>query len=301
MKIVLLKLSILINLIVLAQDGSDIYYIDEDEIDTTLIGKFIHIDFFNNSFGCNKFENVKADTVHIIFQKKKLSFIEVRNDNRYNNWFSEQFLISTKDFKGSKLIIQKMKLLNISNDSIKVKLFAHYYMNSIEIFSEFLTDTTSISRKEIFQILVDANPPINQGLSVYRVYLNPPVFTNKEKPDCYYCFEPNENNIFDSPILSDYHIKRFDYEKQQIILTELGKKIMEKIDIPLEGMPVVFTLNSEIIYGFWFWNKYSSFGCDRVYTNPKFDFKLKFGLPESSQFGNDPRFDIRLEEYENNK
>ncbi len=43
-------------------------------------------------------------------------------------------------------------------------------------------------------------------------------------------------------------------------------------------MPVALTLNGEVIYGFWLWNEYSSFGCDRVYTYPKMYFKLQFGL-----------------------
>jgi len=287
---------ILLNLRLFAQDGSDISYIDENKINADLIGKFIQIDFYNYSFGLNKYKT-KNDTIKLFFQKRKYEFIEVRNDDGYNNWFSEQYLVSKGNVNGKKLRIQKMKLLNISNDSIEVKLFAHYFKNDIEIFSEFLTDTIHISRKKIYQILLHNNPSIKKGLSIYRVYHYYPDFTSKKKPKCYYCFEASEDNIYNKPLLSDYHIKYFDYEKQQIVLNELGKKVINKIDIPLQGLPVVLTLNGEIIYEFWFWNKFSSFGCDRVYTYPQLDFIIKFGLPKNNRYGEDPRYDERLKKY----
>lgn len=279
-----------------AQDGSDIIYVDAKKVDSTLIGKLIQIDFYNKSFGSNKFSQVISDTVTINFIEKQ-SFKEIRNDDHYNNWFSEQYLEAIDENDGLKLRIQKMKLLNISKDSITVKLFGHFFKNEEEVFSKYLTDTTKINRKEIYQILVDGNQPIRQGLSIYKAYHLYPDFTENTKPDCYYCFEPTEDNLYDYSLLSDYHIKKFDYENQQIILTELGQKIVENLEIPLQGLPVILTLNGEIIYGLWLWNHVSSFGCDRVYTYPKIDFKIKFGLPQNNTFGNDPRFDERLKEY----
>ena len=276
-----------------AQDGSDIIYIDAEKIDSSLIGKLIQIDFFNKSLGSNKFPQVIADTVKLDFIEKQ-NFKEIRNDDHYNNWFSEQYLETINEKNTLKLRIQKMKLLNISKDSITIKLFGHYFKNQQEVFSKYLTDTTKINRKEIYQILVDANPPIREGLSIYKAYHLYPNFTENKKPDCYYCFEPNEDNLFDYSLLSDYHIEKFDYENQQIVLTELGQRIVNNLKIPLQGLPVVLTLNGEIIYGFWLWNNVSSFGCDRVYTYPKIDFKMKFGLPKNNSFGSDPRFDDRL-------
>ena len=296
MKKLLIIILIFISSWVNAQDGSDIMYVDAKNIDSSLIGKLIQIDFHNESFGSNKFPQVIADTVTIDFVEKQ-SFKEIRNDDHYNSWFSEQYLEAINEREGLKLRIQKMKLLNISKDSITVKLFGHFYKNEEEVFSKYLTDTTKISRKEIYQILVDANPPIRQGLSIYNAYHLSPDFTENANPNCYYCFEPNEDILYDYSLLSDYHIEKFDYENQQIILTELGRKIVENLEIPLLGLPVILTLNGEIIYGFWLWNYASSFGCDRVYTYPKIDFKIKFGLPQNNTFGNDPRFDERLKEY----
>ncbi len=296
MKNLLIIILILISSWVNAQDGSDIIYVEAKNIDSSLIEKLIQIDFRNGSFGSNKFSKVIADTVTIDFLEKQ-SFKEIRNDDHYNNWFSEQYLEAIDEKKGLRLRIQKMKLLNVSKDSITVKLFGHYFKKEEEVFSKYLTDTTKISRKEIYTILVDANPPIRKGLSIYKAYHLFPDFPKNTKPDCYYCFEPNEDNLFDYSLLSDYHIEKFDYENQQIILTELGQKIINNLEIPLQGLPVILTLNGEIIYGLWLWNDISSFGCDRVYTCPKLNFKIKFGLPQNNTFGNDPRFDQRLKKY----
>ncbi|GAB5526207.1 MAG: hypothetical protein Roseis2KO_40790 [Roseivirga sp.] len=289
---VLIFISIWAN----AQDGSDIIYVEAKNIDSSLIGKMIHIDFFNESFGSNKFPRTIADTITIDFIEEQ-NFKEIRNDDHYNNWFSQQWLEAINEKNGLRLRIQKMKLLNISNDSITVKLFGHYFKDEQEVFSEYLTQTTRFNRRDINHILVDANPPIRKGLSVYRAYHTYPNFSENSKPDCYYCFSPNEDNLFDYPILSDYHIEKFDYENQRVVLTELGQIIVKNIEIPLQGLPVIMTLNGEIIYGFWLWHEISSFGCDRVYTYPRINFKMKFGLPHNNTFGDDPRFDQRLKEY----
>jgi hypothetical protein len=286
------------NFGIYAQDGSDIHYIDENKIDTTLIGKFIHIDFYKNSFGSNKFQNVKVDTVRINFPKTKLEFIEIRNDDRYNNWFSEQYLETIKTTNDKKIRIEKMKVLKVLDDSINVKLFGHYfYTNGKMEETEFITKSVYFARKDIFQVLVNTKPLIKEGLSIYQVYNNPLMISERKKRDCTYCFKSSENNLHVYPLISEYHIKSYDFENQKIELTKAGKQIIDRLKIPLEGMPVVLTLNGEIIYEFWFWNLRSSFGCDRVYTYPKLDFKLKFGLPENNKFGTDPRFDKRLKKY----
>ena len=278
-----------------AQDGSDIWYVDENEIDSSLIGRFIQVDFYNKSFGSNKFKSVEPDTVQINFIDKA-EFVELRNDDYFNNWFFEQYLEST-NVEGKKLRIQKMKLLSFSKDSLLVKLFGHYYTTEKEEeFSTYRTDTISISRENIYQVLVHTRPLIRKGLSIYPVYYDNPAFPPNDS-GCRYCIEPNEDNLATSPLLDEYHIEQFDYENQRIYLTETGRRIIEKLRIPIRGMPVALTLNGEVIYGFWFWNFYSSIGCDRVYTYAKHDFKIEFGLPKSFTFGDDPRFDNRLKEY----
>jgi len=281
-----------------AQDGSDINYIDESKIDSNLVGKFIHIDFYKNSFGSNKFKNVKGDTIIMKFNNEQLKFVEVRNDDRYNNWFSEQYFETTKSYGEKKIRIEKMKVLAISEDSIKVKLFGHYFYEDGKVENtEYLINTVSFDRKNIFQILQNSKPPIKNGISLYQVYGNPLTKSQKEKRECNYCFMPTENNLYDYPLISEYQIEMFDFENQKIVLTKAGKRIVEKLEIPLEGMPLVLTLNGEILYVLWLWNLKSSFGCDRVYTYPKLDFTIKFGLPENYKFGKDPRFNEKLKDY----
>ncbi|BDD03909.1 hypothetical protein [Aureibacter tunicatorum] len=142
-------------------------------------------------------------------------------------------------------------------------------------------------------------PKKDNGLEIYQVKKRIPIFSTK--PECYYCLDIKTEDLFDKPILTELDFIEFDFTNQQIKLTEEGRKKLKNIEIPLEGLPVAMLLNGEIIYGFWFWNIISSFGCDRVYSYPTLDFKIKFGLPESNTFGEDPRFDQRLEKYINKK
>jgi hypothetical protein len=100
-----------------------------------------------------------------------------------------------------------------------------------------------------------------------------------------------------NPIFDEDDIEGFNWKNQQIFLNESGKRKVKNLKIALSGLPVVMVLNKKRIYGFWFWDKFSSFGCDRVYTYPQKDFKIKFGLPENNVFGKDPRFDKLLQKY----
>ncbi|WP_131725779.1 hypothetical protein [Flavobacterium sp. Root420] len=99
------------------------------------------------------------------------------------------------------------------------------------------------------------------------------------------------------PIINEEDIKHFNWKNQQIILTEKGKHKFTDMKIPLSGLPIVMTLNGRKIYSLWFWNVFSSFGCDRVFTFPTIDFKIQFGLPKNYSFGTDPRFNKKLREY----
>ena len=146
-------------------------------------------------------------------------------------------------------------------------------------------------------ILFSCDKPTESGIEIYQVKVSFPDFTKNTEPDCYYCFEPTKNDFFETALIKESDIKLFDWEKQQIILTEKGKKKISELEIPLQGLPVAMVLNGEPIYGFWFWNYISSFGCDRVFTYPTHDFKIKFGLPNDNKYGQDPRFDNRIREY----
>lgn len=139
--------------------------------------------------------------------------------------------------------------------------------------------------------------PKDSRLEIYRVkqpYAN--VLKTKE-PKCEYCLSLKKENLFDKPLITDTDIKTFNWKNQQIVLTDRGHEKINALEIPLSGLPVALVHNGQIIYGFWFWNMISSYGCDRVYTYPKFDFELKFGLPSSNRYGVDPRFDNRIKPF----
>jgi len=135
------------------------------------------------------------------------------------------------------------------------------------------------------------------GIKIYVVKGN---FKSPFK-DCKYCFDEKSVVLSKNPILEESDIENFNWKDQQILLNESGKQKLKKIKIELSGLPVVMVLNEKRLYSFWFWNNFSSFGCDRVYTYPKKDFKIKFGLPHNNTFGKDPRFNKILEKYVINK
>ncbi len=142
-----------------------------------------------------------------------------------------------------------------------------------------------------------SQPENNDGIAIYRVKQNIPDLMRTETPECAYCLDPLPEDLFDEPLLTEAHITDFDFAGQQIFLNDAGKEIVNGLDIPLKGMPVALTLNGEILYGFWFWNLCSSFGCDRVFTWPEWDFKIEFGLPSTYAVGEDPRFNEKLKLY----
>ena len=139
--------------------------------------------------------------------------------------------------------------------------------------------------------------PEESGIEIYQVKHPYQDFTKQHEPECFYCFVLKKMELFDKPIITESDIESFDWAKQKIILTEKGKLKISELDIPLRGMAVSMVLNGKSIYGFWFWNLASSFGCDRVYTYPKLDFEIKFGLPSDKGFGSDPRFNDELKKY----
>ncbi|MFT6709240.1 MAG: hypothetical protein ACJATF_004105 [Flavobacteriales bacterium] len=136
-------------------------------------------------------------------------------------------------------------------------------------------------------------------LEIYRVNQAHPDIRNRNvKGDhCFYCFEPSKDNLYKGPLLLENDIANFDWEAQQIILTESAKAKVNKLHIPKKGLAVAFVLNGEPVYGFWLWTKSTSYGCDRVYAYPREDFKLDFGLPKGFEYGEDPRFNTVLERY----
>lgn len=285
-------LSVIISLNLTAQDGSDIHYVKNSKISSNLIGEFIHIDFYRKSFF-----GLDIDTINILIDKKDISFTEVRNDDGYNNWFSQQYLESIETFNGKKLRVEKMKVINVNSKTIDVKLLMHYFDKEGNSKPEpFKIQFTSFPREIISEILIDSKPQIQNELSIYQIYHSFPDSTKKSNLDCYYCFEADIEDLFHYPLISGYEFTFFNQKKERKYL----QRIASRLKIPSQGLPVVLTLNGEIIYGFWLWDEKSAFKCDRVHVYPKLDFKVELGLPVNNTFGNDGEIFYRwIEKYLN--
>ncbi|HHS95836.1 MAG TPA: hypothetical protein ENJ45_04535 [Phaeodactylibacter sp.] len=140
--------------------------------------------------------------------------------------------------------------------------------------------------------------PAPQGpLEIYKLKHPHPDVRNKQHKDCFYCVPLKKDILYDEPLLVESDIADFDWKRQKIILTASGKEKIKKLHIPMQGLAVAFVLEGEPVYAFWMWSKRSSYGCDRVYTYPRTDFMLGFGLPKGFEYGEDPRYDERLERY----
>ena len=97
-----------------------------------------------------------------------------------------------------------------------------------------------------------------------------------------------ENWIINEEIfLGESEIEFYLWKDYTIVLTELGKRKIQELDIPIKGLPFVVTVNNKVFFGAWFWNHISSEGPDRVYSMIYTDsIKFKFNFPIC---GIDPR------------
>ena len=132
------------------QDGSDIRYFKVIGVDSTLIGEDVHFDFFNRSFGGRT-----IDTININIGNRPLKFVEVRKDNGYNNWFSQQSLQTIDKINGLTMRISKFKLDSITSTSFQVKMYIDFYDTD----NKLLVDKSQqieywFDKKDITEVLV---------------------------------------------------------------------------------------------------------------------------------------------------
>jgi hypothetical protein len=138
----------------LAQDGSDMSYVEIKNLNKSHAGRWAHPDFYNLSSPFRT-KNVKIDTVSININGRKIDFIEHRVDDGYNNWFREQYLESVEDFDGLKLRLTKCKILKIKKDSISVTGYFDYFDAQNEIVpKKSFTEKLSFKKKRIVEVLL---------------------------------------------------------------------------------------------------------------------------------------------------
>ena len=113
------------------QDGSDIRYFEINGVDSTLIGNELHFDFFNRSFGGRT-----IDTVQINIDNRKIKFVELRKDDGYNNWFSQQGLQSIDKIDGLTMRVSKFKLDSITSTAFQVMMYVNFYDSDNKILKD---------------------------------------------------------------------------------------------------------------------------------------------------------------------
>ena len=136
-----------------AQDGSNIRYFNVSDIDTAFIGKEVHLDFYNLSFG-----GIKRDSVVITIKGKPTLFLENRKDDHFNNWFSQQYLEEIKNTGNEKLRIIKSVIKEITLDSILVTSYFDLFDGKTKIPGKSFTQNIWFEKKIITQVLVHSEP-----------------------------------------------------------------------------------------------------------------------------------------------
>ncbi|ANQ51731.1 hypothetical protein MY04_4393 [Flammeovirga sp. MY04] len=131
-----------------AQDGSNIKYVEPDQLDNSFIGKYCHVDFGKESFGGRS-----IDTLEIKVNAHKMKFYEHRKDNGLNNWFDEQYLIRIDDNNQTSTRLQNTQIDSLNTDKIYVTSVLSYYVN------ESVIDTVTIfqhsyDRSNISKVLI---------------------------------------------------------------------------------------------------------------------------------------------------
>lgn len=137
------------SLITLAQDGSDIRYLKIENIDTSYIGKTVHLDFYNPSFASHK-----IDTIAVLVNDKRVVFVEHREDDGFNNWFSRQYLEAIENAGQEKLRVTRSVIKEVAKDSILVTNYFDMFDGKGLVQGKSFIQDTWFSKKIITQILV---------------------------------------------------------------------------------------------------------------------------------------------------
>jgi hypothetical protein len=138
------------SILTLAQDGSNIRYVKTSDLNDTHIDKKVHIDFYNRSF-----RGLEVDTILIAITDKSIKFVEHREDNGFNNWFSEQYLQSLDSIGNFKLRLIYSNIFQITRDEVGVVNYFNLYDSKNQpLFDTPFTFKNSYRRKSIAEVLV---------------------------------------------------------------------------------------------------------------------------------------------------
>ena len=122
---------LLLSTVTFGQDGSDIKYVPIAKLDKSFVGKFAQLDFGKKSFRSyfSKYEgdSLASDTTIINVDNTPIRFMEHRVDDGFNNWFSQQYLVSLDAFKGQIIRITQCTIDSVTKDSILVTNYLKFY------------------------------------------------------------------------------------------------------------------------------------------------------------------------------
>ena len=135
-----------------AQDGSNIMYSKVDQLDSSFMGTFVHLYFYNKSFGGRK-----IDTIIVEIEGYQQKFIEHRKDNGFNNWFQDQYLESLDKVDGELIRIVRSRLDKITNEFVFVTNYLDYYDENNKLVKEKSRELpASFPRAIIAEVLISA-------------------------------------------------------------------------------------------------------------------------------------------------
>ena len=141
------------SLKILAQDGSDIKYLKIENVNVLYIGKTVHLDFYNPSFASKK-----RDTIAILINDKRVAFIEHREDDGFNNWFSSQYLEEMENTGHEKFRVTRSIIKELTEDSILVTNYFELFDGKKLVPGKSFIQDGWFSKKVITQILVHSEP-----------------------------------------------------------------------------------------------------------------------------------------------
>ncbi|KAA3639915.1 MAG: hypothetical protein DWQ02_02870 [Bacteroidetes bacterium] len=175
------------------------------------------------------------------------------------------------------------------------------FCNLVNIYCQEKIDYSNIKKVELFLLQSECRNP--NSYNKFQTEYEQKTFFNKFKSSedipndrCEFYIDLENCEIQLTPFLNTFDIEKFDWNSSKIVLTKRGIEKLKILDVPLNGSAFVLKLNQKIIYGGWFWNRFSSIGCDRIWTwqHPdENELKLRFGLG-GFKCGTDSRIDKRL-------
>lgn len=173
--------------------------------------------------------------------------------------------------------------------------------NLVSISRQTPIDLSNIKGTEIY--LLESECRNQNSYNKYKTASEQKAFIDKYKSNesipqdkCAFYVDLEHCQIQSAAFLQKSDIEKFDWKSSKIVLTNSGIKKLKELQTPLPGLAFVIRLNEQNVYSGWFWNKASSFGCDRVWTwqDPAGkELILHFGLG-SFKCGVDPRTDKTL-------